>query len=123
MKESAHHKSNEVRKNKRLTPVMEDYLEAISDLDQEKKAIRVRDIAKKLGVKMPSVTSMLRTLKGRGLIHYEKYEYVELTDSGATVGLEMRRRHEVLFRFLVDILQVGLRDGRCGSLPNGACFE
>ncbi|MBI4776540.1 MAG: metal-dependent transcriptional regulator [Deltaproteobacteria bacterium] len=106
MEETPQCKSTQVRKNKRLTPVMEDYLEVLSDLDQENKAIRVRDIAKRLGVKMPSVTSMLKTLKERGLIHYEKYEYVELTDSGATVGLEMRRRHQVLFQFLVDILKV-----------------
>jgi len=106
VEESPQHRSAQVRKSKRLTPVMEDYLEAISDLDQKNKAIRVRDIAKRLGVKMPSVTSMLKTLKDRGLIHYEKYEYVELTDSGATVGLEMRRRHQVLYQFLVDILKV-----------------
>jgi len=106
MKESARRRSTQLRKSKRLTPVMEDYLEAISDLDQENKAVRVRDIAKRLGVKMPSVTSMLKTLKDRELIHYEKYEYVELTDSGATVGQEMRRRHQVLYQFLVDILKV-----------------
>ena len=91
---------------KPLTPVMEDYLEAITDLDKEKKAIRVRDIAKRMDVKMPSVTSMLKTLNERGLVHYEKYEYVELTKDGAAVGNEMRRRHEILLRFLTDILNI-----------------
>ena len=91
---------------KPLTPVMEDYLEAISDLDKEKKAIRVRDIAKRMDVKMPTVTSMLKTLNDRGLVHYEKYEYVELTEDGAEVGNEMRRRHEILLEFLTDILNI-----------------
>jgi len=85
---------------------MEDYLEAIFVLDKDKKVIRVRDIARRMDVKMPTVTSMLRTLSDRGLVHYEKYEYVELTDSGADVGREMRRRHRMLYRFLTDILKI-----------------
>ena len=91
---------------KPLTPVMEDYLEAIFDLDQEKKVVRVKDIARRLDVKMPTVTSMLKTLSKRGLVHYEKYEYVELTREGAAVGREMRRRHGILYRFLTDILKI-----------------
>jgi DtxR family Mn-dependent transcriptional regulator len=89
-----------------LTPVMEDYLETIFDLDKEKKVVRVKDIAKRLGVKMPTVTSMLKTLSKRGLVRYEKYEYVELTRGGSDVGREMRRRHGVLYRFLTDILKI-----------------
>jgi len=89
-----------------LTSTMEDYLEAIFDLDKDKKVVRVKDIAKRLAVKMPTVTSMLRTLNGKGLVNYEKYEYVELTASGADIGREMRRRHQVLFRFLTDILKI-----------------
>ncbi|MFO7761447.1 MAG: metal-dependent transcriptional regulator [Thermodesulfobacteriota bacterium] len=89
-----------------MTPVMEDYLEAIFDLDKEKKVVRVKDIAGRLDVKMPTVTSMLKTLSKRGLVHYEKYEYVELTREGSNVGREMRRRHGILFRFLTDILKI-----------------
>jgi len=50
---------------------MEDYLEAIYDLNKDKKVIRVKDIAKRLDVKMPTV-SVLRTLNERGLVNYEK---------------------------------------------------
>ena len=91
---------------KPLTPVMEDYLEAIFDLDQRKKVVRVKDIAKRLDVKMPTVSSMLNTLNKRGLVHYEKYEYIELTRTGAQVGKEMRRRHGVLNRFLTEVLKI-----------------
>ncbi len=92
---------------KPLTSVMEDYLEAIFDLDQEKKFIRVKDIAKRMGVKMPTVSSMLKTLNNRGLVNYEKYAYVELTKNGEDVGKEIRRRHEVLLKFLTEILEIG----------------
>ncbi len=91
---------------KPLTSVMEDYLETIFDLDKEKRVVRVKDIAKRMNVKMPTVSSMLKTLKNNGLIHYERYEYVELTKSGAAVGKEMRRRHEALRRFLTEILRI-----------------
>ena len=92
--------------DKPLTSVMEDYLETIFDLDREKKAIRVKDIAKRMDVKMPTVTSMLKTLNDRGLVHYEKYEYVELTKDGASVGREMHRRHLILRKFLTTILNI-----------------
>ena len=92
--------------DKPLTPAMEDYLEAIFEIDQEKKVIRVKDIAKRMDVKMPTVSSMLKTLNSRGMVHYEKYEYVELTKNGAGVGKEMRRRHEALFKFLTEILKI-----------------
>ncbi|AOY57152.1 MULTISPECIES: metal-dependent transcriptional regulator [Desulfococcus] len=92
--------------NKPLTPVMEDYLEAIFDLDKEKRVVRVKDIAKRMDVKMPTVSSMLKTLNERGLVAYEKYEHVELTEDGADVGREMRRRHRVLNQFLTEILRI-----------------
>jgi DtxR family Mn-dependent transcriptional regulator len=59
-----------------------------------------------MDVKMPTVSSMLKTLNDRGLVNYEKYEYVELTKGGSDVGKEMRRRHEVLLKFLTDILEI-----------------
>ncbi len=86
--------------------VMEDYLEAIFDLGKEKKYVRVKDIAARMKVKMPTVSSMLKTLSDRGLVHYEKYEYVELTDKGLAIGREMRNRHEILFEFLTEILKI-----------------
>jgi len=96
--------NNAFRKD--LTPTMEDYLEAIYNLSQEKKAVRVKDIAKRLGVKMPTVTNMLKTLSERGMIDYEKYEYLELTGRGSDIGSEIDQRHQTLKAFLTDILQI-----------------
>ena len=91
---------------KPLTPAMEDYLEAIFNLSNEKRSVRVKDIAKKLSVKMPTVTNMLKTLSERGFIDYEKYEYIELTRKGQRVGKEINRRHTVLRGFLTSILKI-----------------
>lgn len=92
---------------KPLTPAMENYLEAIYNLDNEKRVVRVKDIAKRLGVKMPTVTNMLKTLSDRGLINYERYEYLELTKEGADIGEEIDKRHQILRSFLTDILGIG----------------
>jgi DtxR family transcriptional regulator, Mn-dependent transcriptional regulator len=90
----------------KLTPTMEDYLEAIYNLSQEKKVVRVKDIAKRLGVKMPTVTSMLKTLGEKGMIDHEKYEYLELTGKGSDIGSEIDQRHQTLKTFLTDILKI-----------------
>ncbi|MBW2708450.1 MAG: metal-dependent transcriptional regulator [Deltaproteobacteria bacterium] len=63
---------------------------------------------KRLDVKMPTVTSMLKNLSKRKLVHYEKYEYVELTDKGSEVGGEVHRKHMILRRFLTDVLNIDL---------------
>ena len=90
----------------KLTPTMEDYLEAIYNISQEKKVVRVKDIAKRLGVKMPTVTSMLKTLGEKGMIDHEKYEYLELTGKGSDIGSEIDQRHQTLKTFLTDILKI-----------------
>jgi len=110
---------------KALTSVMEDYLEAIFDLGKEKRVVRVKDIARRLDVKMPTVTSMLKALRERGLVYYEKYEYVELTDEGTDVGREMRRRHEALRKFLTDILKIEFKtaDGEACKMEHTLSSE
>ncbi len=89
-----------------FSQTVEDYLEAIFNLEKDKKAVRVKDIAQKMMVKLPTVTSMLNTLLQKGLIRHEKYEYVELTGKGLEVAREIDRRHEILRSFLTDILKV-----------------
>lgn len=89
-----------------LTPTMEDYLEQIYNLGKSTKAVRVRDIARGMNVKMPSVTSMLNTLGKKDLINHEKYEYVELTEQGVKVASEIARQHEIMFNFLTNVLGI-----------------
>jgi DtxR family Mn-dependent transcriptional regulator len=91
-----------------ITPSMEDYLGAIYDLRRGKRVVRVRDIARNLGVKMPAVSNMLKALGKRGLIRYEKYEYVRLTRKGSDVGSDIDQRHQIVKKFLTDILKVDL---------------
>jgi DtxR family Mn-dependent transcriptional regulator len=88
------------------TASMEDYLEAIAVLREEETEVRVTQISKRLGVKKPSVTAALRRLSEEGLVKHRRYGLVELTREGQRVAKEVMRRHEVLFRFLSEILGV-----------------
>ena len=79
----------------------EDYLEAIYLLSSDKGYARVLEIARYLGVKPPSVTQMLKKLRNMGLIHYERYGKVVLTDLGLEIAKKIASRHADLKAFLV----------------------
>ncbi len=79
---------------------MEDYLEVIYLLSREKGYARVVEIARALGVKPPSVTQMVRRLGERGLVSFERYGKVRLTEVGRAVAQRIIGRHTVLKTFL-----------------------
>lgn len=89
-----------------LSESLEDYLEVIFRLQQNRKTIRVRDIARAKAVKTPSVVSALQRLHREGLINYRQREYVELTESGRQLGFRLYQRHTFLKKYLTDFLQV-----------------
>jgi len=91
---------------KKQSPNMEDYLEAIAMLRGEEKVVRVSQIGRRLNVKMPSVTSALSKLSERGLVEHERYGYVVLTSEGEKLAEEVIRRHKALTRFFAEALDV-----------------
>ncbi len=93
-----------VKRAKKLTASQEDYLEAIYDLVRDGGVARVRDIAGRVGVGMPSVTAALKGLAKRGLVNYDPYQVVTLSHRGASLAEEVHRRHGLLRRFLVEVL-------------------
>jgi DtxR family transcriptional regulator, Mn-dependent transcriptional regulator len=99
-----------------LTSNMEDYMEAIIMLSGENRVVRVKDIANKLSIKMPSVSAALAKLKDMELIMYEKYGYIELTDRGLEIADRVLKRHNCLIDFFTSILQID-----CGNADNEAC--
>jgi len=80
---------------------IEDYLEAIYILLEERGYARVLDIASRLGVKPPSVTEMLQKMSRLGLVVYEKYRDVRLTSKGRKIAETVVKRHRILKEFLV----------------------
>ncbi|MBL9133399.1 MAG: transcriptional regulator MntR [Verrucomicrobiaceae bacterium] len=82
------------------SPAVEDYLEQIHNLIELKGYARVVDIAANLKISQASVTNMIQRMDADGLVVYERYRGVVLTEAGRKVGAEIARRHEVLTRLL-----------------------
>jgi DtxR family Mn-dependent transcriptional regulator len=85
---------------------MEDYLEAIAKLGERRKAVRVKQLSERLGVKMPSVTSALKKLSEQELVEHEKYGHIMLTPEGDKVARDVIGRHEALTRFFEQALGI-----------------
>ncbi|MFD2611857.1 transcriptional regulator MntR [Paenibacillus gansuensis] len=82
------------------TPSMEDYLERIYKLIDEKGYARVSDIAEGLEVHPSSVTKMIQKLDKDNYLVYEKYRGLILTSKGKKMGKRLVDRHQLLEQFL-----------------------
>lgn len=100
----------------KLTASLEDYLETIFRVIEEKEAVRPKDIARRMKVSNASVTGALRTLAEKGLINYVPYDVITFTPAGKAAARDVARRHEVLRDFFVRVLAVDEADA-----DEGAC--
>ncbi|MGI8383676.1 transcriptional regulator MntR [Robertmurraya sp. P23] len=82
------------------TPSMEDYIEQIYNLIEEKGYARVSDIAEGLSVHPSSVTKMVQKLDRDEYLVYEKYRGLVLTPKGKKIGKRLVFRHELLEQLL-----------------------
>ena len=86
-----------------MTQSLEDYLEAVYILISEDRPAQVRDVAKMLAVKMPSVVKAIHELKRLGLVTQKPYAAIELTVKGARVARHVLNRHTLLRSFLMKL--------------------
>lgn len=89
-----------------IPPTFENYLKAIWKLSQEKKVVRVKDLADALNLKGGTVVSGLKALAQKGLILHGHYGHIELTQAGKIAAMEVLQKHSVLFDFLRNGLKV-----------------
>jgi Mn-dependent DtxR family transcriptional regulator len=94
--------ANSVKKEDR-TDRMEDYLEVIYELVQEKGYATTVDISSYLNVSSPSVTKMMQKLDETGYLKYEKYRGIKLTNEGIRIARNIRNRHGLLAEFFMII--------------------
>jgi DtxR family Mn-dependent transcriptional regulator len=90
--------------NQDLSGKLEDYLEAMLELEEEDRPARVKDISQALSVHKSTVTSALRNLSEKGLVNYHPYEIARLTPKGRKIAREVTRHHKVIRRFLKEVL-------------------
>lgn len=89
------------------TDRMEDYLEVIYELIQEKGYATTIDISRYLNVSSPSVTKMVQKLDESGHLNYEKYRGIVLTEEGTSIAKGVHARHNLLVEFLK---MIGVKD-------------
>ncbi len=91
---------------KRLSPSLEDYLEAACSLRLSDGIVRASALSRKLKVSKPSVNAAMKALAARGLLAQELYGHIELFPSGLRAGAEIIGRHRLLKDFFISILGV-----------------
>jgi len=91
--------------NNAITSSMEDYLEMIYRIHSSGEAVRIGALAQSLNVKPSSASKMVGNLKKQGLVLFEKYGYIKLTNTGSELGKYLVFRHDTLHHFLCYINQ------------------
>lgn len=83
----------------------EDYIKEIYHLSSEsEELVSTAFLADKLAVSNAATTDMVKRLNTQGLLNYEKYKGVELTDKGEKLALRTIRRHRLWEAFLINTL-------------------
>ncbi len=88
----------------------ENYLKALFNIANEAGEVNVTELSKRLGIKMPTVTSMMKKLSEKKLVHYESYKPLRLTDKGRKEAGLIIRKHRLTEMFLVDKMKMGWED-------------
>ncbi len=99
-----------------LSASLEDYIETIYHIIEEKKVARAKNIAELMHVSRASVTEALRALSSRGLINYAPYEVITMTPKGRKIAKDVIFRHDTLKKFFTEILTIEhdiAEDGAC----------
>jgi len=89
-----------------ITVQSEEYLEAVSRINDRGQRATTATLSRELRVAAPSVLGMIRRLKKHGFIKYSRTTGVTLTASGVTAAGSVRRRHRLAERLLADVLKM-----------------
>lgn len=97
---------DEISNEKKLSASMQDYLEAILELEESEEPVRITDIANKLQIAKASVNQTISKFKKKGLVRQPAYGPVELTKEGRYMAEKVRQTHNKLRFFLAEVLGV-----------------
>ncbi|MCX6154361.1 MAG: metal-dependent transcriptional regulator [Candidatus Kapabacteria bacterium] len=90
-----------------LSQAVEDYIKTIHKL-QENGLVSTTELANELNISGASVTGMLKRLATMGLVDYNSYKGVRLSESGSKIASEIIRHHRLLELYLKEMLGYSL---------------
>ena len=85
----------------------ENYLKALFNLSAAKGDVSANELSKHLGIKMPTVNSMMKKLAEKKLVFYESYKPLKLTEKGKKEAGLIIRKHRLTEMFLVQKMEFG----------------
>jgi DtxR family transcriptional regulator, Mn-dependent transcriptional regulator len=90
-----------------ISQTEENYLKALWNITGIKGEASVNELSKQLDIKMPTVNSMMKRLAEKGLVIYESYKPLKLTDKGKKLAAMIIRKHRLTEMFLVEKMGFG----------------
>ena len=81
----------------------EDYVEAIAEILKKQPVCRLADLAKRFAVSNVTAHRIVERLQNEGLVATEPYQPISLTPQGRRLAAQCRKRHEIVYRFLLAI--------------------
>ncbi|MBK8520421.1 MAG: metal-dependent transcriptional regulator [Chitinophagaceae bacterium] len=88
-----------------FTTSEENYIKGIFHLQQENGLVNTNALAAEMQTRPASVTDMLKKLKEKKLLQYEKYKGFKLNEAGKKAALDVVRKHRLWEFFLVEKLK------------------
>jgi DtxR family Mn-dependent transcriptional regulator len=76
----------------------------LRDADLDASRVKTKELAERLEISLPSVTSMLKTLAEEGMVNYRPYKGARLTEAGTKAALRVIRNHRLIEVFLIQTL-------------------
>ena len=90
-----------------ISQTEENYLKALWNITSNKGEASVNELSKQLEIKMPTVNSMMKRLAEKGLVIYESYKPLKLTDKGKKQAALIIRKHRLTEMYLVEKMGFG----------------
>jgi Mn-dependent DtxR family transcriptional regulator len=105
----------------KLSFTMESYLDAIyelsgngvelsgngAELPRNGFGVRLKDVAKRIGVTKSTANAAMCALAGKKLIRNERYRSIQLTEAGIAAARDIAEKHGIIRRFFSEILEMG----------------
>ena len=95
-----------IQAKKKISASLEDYLEAIYLIIEEKQAVKAVEVARFLNVGRSSVTEALKSLASKGLVNYGRYDVLTLTPSDEKIAKKIIKKHKILYNFFKNVLNL-----------------
>lgn len=91
-----------------LSPIAQDYLKVIwSAVEWGDPPISTKALAERFATSQANVSETMRRLQSQGLVEYQPYRPVKLTELGRGLAIAMVRRHRLIETFLAQTLGYG----------------